>query len=316
MDHPGLTVIPAPGCVLGYARSMPVLSIRHITRYRYRNPVSLGEHRMMLRPRESYDQRVLSHELIITPEPDKLRYIHDVFGNCVGIAQFKKSSSELVFESRVTLDHTPLPAFADLDGKVEIYTGSIPFTYGAEDLADLRMSMLRQHPDPEGRIDKWARQFVDAGETNLQTLLTAMTKAIRMTFKYNVRLEKGAQTPLETLALGSGSCRDYAVFMIDAVRSLGLAARFVSGYIYTRKRPGAPPRRGGGHTHAWVHVYLPSFGWVEFDPTNSIVGNSDLVRVAVARDPRQAVPLHGTWSGAPSDYLGMDVEVDVTEQHP
>ncbi|MDP3491869.1 MAG: transglutaminase family protein [Hyphomonadaceae bacterium] len=293
---------------------MPVLSIRHVTRYRYRNPVALGEHRMMFRPRESYDQRILSSDLKITPKPDKLRSIHDVFGNCVSIAQFSCTSRELTFESRVKLEHAPLPAFADMDGKVEIYTGSMPFAYGVDDLADLHMSMRRQHADPEGRIDRWARQFVEPGETSLQALLSNITNAIRATFKYNVRHAKGAQTPLETLALGTGSCRDYAVFMIDAVRSLGLAARFVSGYICTPRKPGSPPRRGGGHTHAWVHVYLPAFGWVEFDPTNGIVGNSDLVRVAIARDPRQAVPLHGTWTGAPSDYLGMDVEVDVREE--
>ena len=269
---------------------------------------------MMVRPRESYDQRIISSKLTITPEPAHLRSIHDVFGNCVSIARFGGTSRELVFESRVTLDHTPLPAFADVDGKVEVYTGSMPFAYGADDLTDLHTSMLRQHADPEGKIDRWARQFVEAGETSLRTLLARMTKAIRETFKYNVRHAKGAQTPLETLALGTGSCRDYAVFMIDAVRSLGLAARFVSGYIYTPVKPGAPPRRGGGHTHAWVNVYLPLCGWVEFDPTNGIVGNSDLVKVAVARDPRQAVPLHGTWSGAPSDYLGMDVEVVVREE--
>ena len=100
--------------------------------------------------------------------------------------------------------------------------------------------------------------------------------------------------------------------MMEAVRSLGLAARFVSGYIYSPHRsPSHRGRIGGGHTHAWVRVYLPACGWVEFDPTNGIVGNTDLVRVAVARDPRQAVPLHGTWAGSPTDYLGMDVEVDV-----
>jgi transglutaminase-like putative cysteine protease len=100
--------------------------------------------------------------------------------------------------------------------------------------------------------------------------------------------------------------------MIEAVRSLGLAARFVSGYIYSPYVGGARRGRlGDGHTHAWVRVYLPACGWVEFDPTNGIVGNADLVRVAVARDPRQAVPLHGTWAGLRADYLGMDVEVDV-----
>jgi transglutaminase-like putative cysteine protease len=104
--------------------------------------------------------------------------------------------------------------------------------------------------------------------------------------------------------------------MMDAVRSLGLAARFVSGYIYSPQVSGPSRGRvGGGHTHAWVRVYLPAFGWVEFDPTNGIVGNADLIRVAVARDPRQAVPLHGTWAGRPGDYLGMDVTVDVRTEY-
>lgn len=290
---------------------MPVLSIRHLTRYHYRNPVALGEHRMMFRPRESYDQRILSCDLAITPEPARLRSIHDVFGNCVSIGEFAGKSRDLIFESRVVLEHTPLPAFADVDGNVEVYAGAMPFAYSNDDLPDLHLSMQRPYADPESRVGRWARQFVSAGETSLQTLLSEMTQAVRATFKYRVRHAKGAQTPLETLQLGTGSCRDYAVFMIDAVRSLGLAARFVSGYIYTPQKPGAPIRQGGGHTHAWVHVYLPVCGWVEFDPTNGIVGNSDLVRVAIARDPRQAVPLHGTWSGAPSDYLGMEVDVDV-----
>lgn len=103
--------------------------------------------------------------------------------------------------------------------------------------------------------------------------------------------------------------------MMDAVRSLGLAARFVSGYIYSPYAgPSTVGRLGGGHTHAWVRVYLPACGWVEFDPTNGIVGNADLVRVAVARDPRQAVPLHGTGDGEANDFVGMDVEVSVTTE--
>ena len=103
--------------------------------------------------------------------------------------------------------------------------------------------------------------------------------------------------------------------MMDAVRSLGLAARFVSGYIYSPySGPNIVGRVGGGHTHAWVRIYLPACGWVEFDPTNGIVGNADLVRVAIARYPRQAVPLHGTWDGEASDFVGMDVEVNVATE--
>jgi transglutaminase-like putative cysteine protease len=103
------------------------------------------------------------------------------------------------------------------------------------------------------------------------------------------------------------------VLMMEAVRSLGLAARFVTGYLYVPEDRRSE-RVGGGATHAWLEVYLPGAGWIEFDPTNGIVGNHDLIRVAVARDPRQAVPISGTWTGFPSDYLGMTVEVEVTAE--
>ena len=140
-----------------------------------------------------------------------------------------------------------------------------------------------------------------------------MTHAIRQNLTYIAREESGVQDPVRTLRLGSGSCRDFAVLMMEAVRSLGLAAHFVSGYLFVPKNaPGG--RVGGGATHAWLRVYLPGAGWVEFDPTNGIVGSHDLIRVAVVRDPRQAVPVSGSWTGFPSDSLGMTVEVEVTAE--
>ena len=289
---------------------MPVVSIRHLTTYRYRNPVAFGEHRMMLRPLESYDQRLLSAELTISPDPSVVRTVHDVFGNCVGIARFEGRSDIICFDSQVRLEHTPQPAFAGLDGD-DGYRATLPVAYSPQDLPDLAQSMERQHPDAGGEVETWARRFVrPVGKTSLRTLLSDMTHAIHGEFAYGTRLDGEPQAPLETLALGSGSCRDFAMLMIEAVRSLGFAARFVSGYVYSSSKKGGPT--GGGHTHAWVRVYLPVCGWVEFDPTNGIVGNADLVRVAIARDPRQAVPLHGTWSGLGSDYLGMEVSVDVS----
>jgi transglutaminase-like putative cysteine protease len=116
---------------------------------------------------------------------------------------------------------------------------------------------------------------------------------------------------LTTLGLGRGSCRDLALLMIEAVRSLGFAARFVSGYIYVPDRDQSAVL-GGGSTHAWCQVYLPGAGWVEFDPTNGIIGNHDLIRIAVTRDPTQAIPLTGSYFGNADDSEGMEVEVQVT----
>jgi transglutaminase-like putative cysteine protease len=292
---------------------MPILSIRHVTRYRYRNPVALGEHRMMFRPHESYDQQLLSADLAICPTPCKINYLRDVFGNSVGVASFTGRTTDLVFDSFVRLRHTPHPGVTELHDDFDLAAGADRFAYGEPELTDLMASIAPAYADPDGTISDWARRFLRGkGATNAADLLVAMTRAIRADFTYRKRLEMGAQTPLQTLELNSGSCRDYAVLMIEAARRLGLAARFVSGYVYS-----PPPSRnsrarvGGGHTHAWVSVYLPESGWVEFDPTNGIVGNADLIRVAIARDPRQATPLHGTYAGLASDYLGMEVSVDV-----
>ncbi len=141
-------------------------------------------------------------------------------------------------------------------------------------------------------------------------ILRAMTRGIRQDFTYTRRVEKGVQTPEETLRRRAGSCRDFAVLMMEATRSLGVASRFVSGYIFMPKSSGLA---GGGATHAWVQAYLPGAGWIDFDPTNSIIGNRNLIRVAVAWTPEQVLPLWGTYEGSPEAFVGMDVTVNVTE---
>jgi len=281
--------------------------ISHITRYTYRQPVTLGEHRIMVRPRESYDQRLIDARLDIDPEPADFRWIHDVFGNSVAIATFDKRAKMLTFDSLVRMEHTPIASKA-VD--VEDYARLYPFTYSSEDIPDLLRSIERQHLDPYRVVDSWARAFVrNDGQTETVAMLKEMTSAIRRDFTYLARHEKGTQTPIETLKKKQGTCRDFAVLMMEAARSLGFAARFVSGYVYDPNEEGV--RVGGGNTHAWVRIFLPGSGWVEFDPTNGIVGNSGLIRVGIARDPYQAVPLWGTWSGFPGSSLGMTVNIDV-----
>jgi transglutaminase-like putative cysteine protease len=288
---------------------MTLLTVRHITTYRYREPVSFGEHRMMFRPRDSHDQKLLEARLDISPAPASVRWVHDVFGNCVTIVDFGRTEAEEIrFESNIWLDHTPSNS---PDFQIEDGARSYPFVYDAQEMADLAPAIARQYPDPDGEVERWVRRFLRKGRpTDTGMLLMTLTYAFKESFSYERRSEPGTRPPALTLKLGRGSCRDLALLMIEALRALGLAARFVSGYLYVPARDG-PRYRGGGSTHAWVQVYLPGAGWVEFDPTNAIVGNRDLIRVAVARDPAQAVPLSGSYFGDSDDFVDMTVEVRV-----
>ncbi|MCR5875213.1 transglutaminase family protein [Phenylobacterium sp. J426] len=286
---------------------MPVVSIRHLTTYRYRNPVSFGEHRMMFRPLEAFDQRVLSAELEISPEPGLFRHVHDAGGASVGVVRFDRRSDRLSFESRILLEHAPHGGF-DLEAEGAVLRDGTPL-YDGHEMAELARSLTRWRPD-RGEVAAWARSFLrPVGPTRVSEALTEMTHAIREGFAYRLRLSGAPQTPVETLESRTGSCRDFAVLMMEAARSLGVAARFVSGYVYSTSPKG---RTGGGHTHAWIRAYVPGCGWIDFDPTNGIIGGADLIRVAVAADPREALPLHGTWTGEAGDYLGMDVEVAIS----
>jgi transglutaminase-like putative cysteine protease len=285
---------------------MPFLTVRHSTVYRYREPVGLGEHRMMFRPRESHDLRLIWTNLSITPQPAHLRWLHDPFDNSVAVATFEGTTSELRFESTVTLEHfdSSMPEYP-----LEEYAREYPFRYSEEDFPNLALALGRHYPGES--VLEWALQFLDPSDTTgTMKILRAMTRGIREEFSYARRTEKGVQTPEETLRLRRGSCRDFAVLMMEGARSLGLAARFVSGYIFV---PNSSGLSGGGATHAWMQAYLPGAGWIDFDPTNSIVGNRNLIRVAVAWDPKQALPLWGTYDGAPGAFIGMDVTVSVTE---
>jgi transglutaminase-like putative cysteine protease len=260
----------------------------------------------MVRPTDSHDLRLFLAELEITPKPAGLRRIHDVFGNSVAIASLDDRADTLTFDSNVIVDHKPAPAFTlTPDDPAFFY----PFLYDPDEYLDLQQYSTPHYSDPNGELDGWARAFLNtAPPTPTFKILSNMTHGIRQTLTYRTRYEEGTQHPLDTLQTRSGTCRDYALLMIEALRRLGIAARFVSGYLFD----GDNQHAGGGATHAWVQVYLPSAGWIEFDPTNGIEGTRDLIRVAVARDPVQAIPLHGTYTGPANAFIGMEVNVSVT----
>src|SRR5262245_32193433 len=233
---------------------MATLTIHHKTEYRYAHPVAFGEHRIMLRPLPGHDLRILAHDLAIEPEPMRLRWIHDVFGNSVAIATFDERSDTLTFVSTATVEHDPAEEFAlTPDDPAFFY----PFLYDDEEFPDLTQFVTPQYGDPHGELSAWARQFLDAeAPTPTFNILSGMTHGIRAAFRYRERHEQGTQHPLLTLQLKSGTCRDFALLMIEALRRLGIAARFVSGYIFVPEDD-ADGHVGGGNTHAWVQVYLP-----------------------------------------------------------
>ena len=289
-------------------RAPSYLTVNHITVYRYSEPVGLGEHRMMFRPRESYDLRLRSSNVEISPTPKSIRWVHDVFDNSIAVVNFDAKTDALRFETTVTLEHfeTKLPEFP-----LEDYAASYPFEYTDDDRAQLERAL--KHHYPVELVNSWAQSFAKEFQTiDTIALLRAMTLSIKKDFKYIRRSQKGVQNPAETISTRSGSCRDYAVLMMEGARALGFAARFVSGYIFS-PRSQKETTVGGGATHAWVQIYLPGAGWVDFDPTNDIVGNRNLIRVAFAWDHRQVLPLWGTFFGEASAFQGMDVTVRVTE---
>lgn len=282
------------------------LIVRHTTQYDYAEPVAFGRHRMMFRPRDSHSLRLLSTELSITPAPESIRWMYDAFGNSVCYAEFgDQRATRLQFISEIDILHYEAAQPTDL---LLESAQRFPFSYTQDELPDLHSVMMVHRPDPNGRLADWATRVAEASDGGTLSILIDMLETIRRNFEYRRRPKAGTQDPAETIELGTGSCRDFALLMIEALRHLGFAARFVTGYIHTLARTNL---QGGGATHAWLQVYLPGCGWVEMDPTNGIFGNRDLIRIAVARDHTQATPLSGTYVGMRSAFLDMTVSVSV-----
>ena len=282
------------------------LKIRHRTTYRYARPVVLQPHRMMLCPRGSHEIAVLTNSLSCSPAAE-LDWAQDAFSNLIATGTFTQSADELVITSELTVEQSavPWPVF-----RIAPEAHSFPFEYSSDDLADLGTLRVPEHGDAEGRLETWARAFVLGTPTDTLSLLKDLNAGILGPVAYRIRDEEGTQTPLETMAQASGSCRDIAALFIEAVRHLGFGARAVSGYLFDPEASADNP----GSTHAWAEVYLPGAGWIAFDPTHRRLGGASLIPVAVARSNRQIMPIVGGYVGVPEDFVAMDVMVSVTPQ--
>lgn len=282
------------------------LRIHHRTTYRYRQPVVLGPHRMMLRPRETRDLKLVSNFVTVTPDAT-VGWANDVAGNAVATVTFTLPSNTLVIDS---LSCVELSAIAYPIFDIAASGISFPFRYSDDDWTDLGALAVQQYPVSDG-LQAWAQGFVAGYPTDTLSLLKDINAGVGSSIAYQAREDEGTQSPSQTLAVAMGSCRDLATLFAEAVRSLGFGARVVSGYLHdpTRTLLGSVD---AGATHAWAEVYLPGAGWVTFDPTNRSVGGANLIPVAVARDIRQAMPVTGSFIGSSEAFLDMSVAVSVT----
>ena len=281
------------------------LQINHVTVYEFAEIVTLLPHKLLLRPREGQDIRIESAELSISPA-HQLRWQRDVYGNSVAVASFVAASKRLSIESRVLLQH-----YDDqpLNFLVADFAVQHPFQYDPAEQVDLGPYLLPIFAQDQAQIAAWLRPLWQPGQAvETYVLLDRINKAIAGEFAYVQREQPGVQSPAETLAKRSGSCRDTSTLFIEACRYLGLASRFVSGYLYL---PGGT--QGQGATHAWSEVYLPGAGWKGFDSTSGLLAAGDHIAVAVSRHPESVPPVAGAFLAATHQSPDMQVVVQVTE---
>lgn len=293
---------------------MTTFQVCHHTTYSYDRPVSFGDHRLMMRPRDGHDLRLLDSRLTVSPPAD-IRWEFDTFGNSVALLMFPHPAKQLVVRSELTVRRY---GHDDPIDRLTRHTGPYPFEYDREEGIDLAPAVALLFPGDRAALGTWLASKIPFLPDETMALLDALVQAIHGGFSYSRRETAGVQSPAETIRLGSGTCRDFAVLFMEAARHLGFAARFVTGYLYDPATDEARARgtdeaavRGGGATHAWADVFVRGAGWVEFDPTNRIIAGRNLIRIATTRSPSQALPLSGTFERGEARFLGMEVEVGV-----
>ena len=282
---------------------MKRLRITHETIYRYHEPVTFGPHRALVRPREGHDVHIESSRLEISPSAE-VRWLRDIYGNSIAMITFHEGGQMLSVFSEVVVNHyNENPVDFLIDPSALTY----PFHYSPDEEADLVPYRLSSYPHDSTALQQWLSPLYTPGQlVNTFDLLSTLNTRIFESFRYLPRDEPGVQTPAQTIAYGSGSCRDYAVLMMEGARHWGFGARFVTGYVQLEAGQ-------HGSTHAWTEIYIPGAGWRGFDPTNNCISGSQHVSVGVARDPDKASPISGTWTGLPTAAAGMEVRVSVVE---
>jgi transglutaminase-like putative cysteine protease len=284
------------------------LRIVHRTEYTYDRLVHFNAHSLMLRPRDGHDMWVEDALLAISP-PATLRWYFDTFGNSIAEAIFQTPGKRLLIESTLLIrtylsDHLLKPT--------RPLACAYPFAYSQDDALDLRPFLGLQCPEDAQALRHWLEASFHDRPDNAFGFLCSLSDAIHRAVRYSAREEMGTQSPVETIEKGVGTCRDFAFLFMEAARGFGFAARFATGYLNDLPADGSAAI-GGGSTHAWAEIFLPGEGWIEFDPTNRIVGGGALIRVATTRKPSQASPVSGSFLGKGAVCLGPTVSVTVED---
>ncbi len=279
----------------------PRLRIIHTTEYHYSEPVHFGVHRVLMRPREDHDLRIVCASSEATPA-SSIEWVRDVHSNSIAMIQFHEPSALLRIHSDLIVD---LAEERMRECGIFALAQDYPFEYEADEQIDLIPFRIPSYPHDGPVLRTWLRRVYQPGTLiNTLELLKNLNTAIFETLEYKWREEYGVQLPCESLRLGTGSCRDYAVLMMEAARHLGFAARFVTGYIQMEAGQ-------HGATHAWTEIYLPGAGWRGFDPTNHKMAGPEHVPVAVTREQEKAAPISGSWDGPSGAFEKMEVIVRV-----
>jgi transglutaminase-like putative cysteine protease len=284
------------------------LNISHVTEYLFSTPVTLLPHRLLLRPRESHTLRIYSSTLAIHPE-HTIRWHRDALDNSVATVTFLAPSNSLRITSDVSVE---MYEDAPLDFLVADNAVTYPFDYAQEEQPDLAAFRQSVYVEDRTAVNQW---LVGLGclEGPIETfvLLDRMNRAIASRSAYQAREAPGVQSPALTLSSRSGSCRDFAALFMEACRHLGLACRFVSGYLDISATSG-----GDATTHAWAEVYLPGPGWKGFDPTSGELTDNRHIPIAVARHPEAVPPVAGSFVGpaGPPPVPRVSVRVSVSDQ--
>ncbi len=281
------------------------IRILHTTQYRYHRPVTFGRHQLVLRPREGHDLAIARHSLHIEPE-HVVTWVRDVHGNVIASVQFPVASDLLSIVNEVLVVRTaPFPA-RHLHSPFRV---DWPPRYDALEASPLAVYLTPQYPEHQGEVRAWLAASFAPPADDAEGAALALTRAVYSGMRYRRRLEKGVQSPAETLREGSGSCRDLATLLMEAARASGLAARFASGYLHA-----AASIAGNASTHAWVEVYLPLLGWRGFDPTMGEAVDARHIVTGVSHHPRGVMPVSGTFDGAAADLAEHTVTVRTSQE--